>query len=543
MATAEVTSTATNGVHEFFENLEAQKTLLSKCTDLYKTLTSHFTTLQQSIDSKTLTLESKLQSLDSAHLKALDDLHEREVSIPNRLVSLASEIESRKQSAIAELEKPLDDSAPLTEVLKKLCRRMDHSHLLRFVAGKRKETASLRGEMRDAVKECVDPARMVLDTVKEFLAAKEAGMRGMADRRWACGVVVTGVFSPEELKEKNKKSVGVAFARKTVAEAEELVRDWREKAEKAGGGSGMGSAEAAMLLQLVLGFGLKDIIEEEFYKNVMVEFAARRDMAKLAVPIFGDKIADLIDQLVKSGKEVEAVYFAAESGLTEKFHPASLLKSYLRNSKKKTTEILKKGNHSTSATDEANAFEINYIRSIIRCAEDHKLEAEFPVDGLKKRFALLEKAKADKRKGSAANTSKPSNKRAYNSGGPPRSGVVQPPRPVKIRKYQSPYPSYGQREGVPHSPALSPVSRYLGPYSSRTAYGPGLTASTYEPRYGSSHNPTADQVGQQHYVLAGGSAPSPSAGPRLAGSYGLQNAYPTYEFAASTTTYQPSCAK
>lgn len=60
--------------------------------------------------------------------------------------------------------------------------------------------------------------------------------------------------------------------------------------------------------------------------------------------------ADLIDELVKNGKEVEAVYFASESGLTERFQPASLLKSYLRNSKKNTAEILKKGNHSAGAT-------------------------------------------------------------------------------------------------------------------------------------------------------------------------------------------------
>lgn len=59
---------------------------------------------------------------------------------------------------------------------------------------------------------------------------------------------------------------------------------------------------------------------------------------------------DIIAELVKSGKEIEAVYFASESGLTEKFPPVSLLKSHLRNSKKNSTSILKNGNHSNSAT-------------------------------------------------------------------------------------------------------------------------------------------------------------------------------------------------
>lgn len=53
---------------------------------------------------------------------------------------------------------------------------------------------------------------------------------------------------------------------------------------------------------------------------------------------------------MKSGKEIEAVYFASESGLTEKFPPVSLLKSHLRNTKKNSTTILKNGNYSNSAT-------------------------------------------------------------------------------------------------------------------------------------------------------------------------------------------------
>ncbi|XP_021741549.1 FRIGIDA-like protein 4a [Chenopodium quinoa] len=564
-------TTTANKVHNIFENLETQKAILCKCTDLYKALTSHFTNLQQSIDSKTLTLEANLQNLDSTHQKSLEELYERETSIPERLISLSSEIESKKQSAIAEVEKALDESAPLSEVLRSLCRRMDHSNLLRFVVGKRKETASLRWEMREALKECVDPERMVLEAVKEFLAAKEAGMRGMADKRWACGVVVTGLFPAEELKKKKKKkkkkkSVGVDFARKTVEEAEEVVRGWREKTEQVGDGEGgMGSAEAAMFLQVVVGFGLKEIFEEEFYRNMVVEFAARRDMAKLALPIFGDQIADLIDQLVKNEKEVEAVYFVSESGLIEKYQPVSLLKSSLRHVKKKTTEILKKGNHNAGATDEANTFEMNYTRSIIRCVEDHKLEAEFSVNSLKKRLSLLEKAKSDKKKSSASNSSKPSNKRAHSSGGPPRSRGAPPPRPAKMQKFPSPHPTYGQRDAVSRSPALSPVSRYLGHYSlsgqtaydpgltastygaslpNQTAYDPALTASTYGQRYDASLAPTADQVAQQQYGVAGGSAPSPSVGPRFVGSYGLQSAYGTYDYGATpTSTYQPPYGK
>ncbi|KAL2929264.1 FRIGIDA-like protein 4b [Bienertia sinuspersici] len=372
MATTDIITN--NKVESLFENLEAQKSLLTKCTDLYKTLTSHFTTLQQSIDSKTLTLDSDLKSSNSLYQKSLDDLDERESLIPNKLSSLYSEIESKKQSAIAELDKPVNENAPFPEVIKSLCRRMDHVQLQSFMISKRKETNSLRGEMREALKECVDPPRMVLESIKEFVDAKAKGKRGVADRRWACGVVVNGLFPLEELKKKD--NVGPAFARKTVKEAEVVLRDWRAKAKEAGGegggsGSSMGSAEAVLFLQVVVGFGLKEMIEEEYCKNLMMEFAGRRDMAKLA--------------------------------------------------------------------DEANKFEISYIRSIIRCVEDHKLESEFSVDSLKKQLSALDKAKADKKKGSASN-SKPSNKRAHGSGAPPRNSGAHPPRPAKTRKFQSSYP-------------------------------------------------------------------------------------------------------
>lgn len=60
--------------------------------------------------------------------------------------------------------------------------------------------------------------------------------------------------------------------------------------------------------------------------------------------------ADIIGELIKNGQEIEAVYFASESDLTERFDPVSLIKSYLRNSKKNATSILKNGNYSNAAT-------------------------------------------------------------------------------------------------------------------------------------------------------------------------------------------------
>lgn len=52
---------------------------------------------------------------------------------------------------------------------------------------------------------------------------------------------------------------------------------------------------------------------------------------------------------MKNGKEIEAVYFVYEAGLTEQFPPLPLLKTYLSNSRKIANNISKKGKYSMSA--------------------------------------------------------------------------------------------------------------------------------------------------------------------------------------------------
>lgn len=52
---------------------------------------------------------------------------------------------------------------------------------------------------------------------------------------------------------------------------------------------------------------------------------------------------------MKNGKEIEAIYLASESGLTKRFSPVALLKSFLQNSKKNASNILKNGNNNLSA--------------------------------------------------------------------------------------------------------------------------------------------------------------------------------------------------
>ena len=59
--------------------------------------------------------------------------------------------------------------------------------------------------------------------------------------------------------------------------------------------------------------------------------------------------SDIVEELIKSGNVVEAIYVAHEADLLEKFPPVPLLKAYLRDSSDKAHAVLKSGRHSSSA--------------------------------------------------------------------------------------------------------------------------------------------------------------------------------------------------
>ncbi|GAY56314.1 hypothetical protein CUMW_170920 [Citrus unshiu] len=543
-------SIKTDRVEKFFEDLKAQKTILSSCMQLFKSLTSHFTSLEDSLSQKFKSLDSKFLSLDSTSAQTLDSLSHRENSIPDRHNAAFRLIHDHRDSALADFLKP-PKFADLSDTLKSLCRRMDSSGLLKFIISKRKESVSLRTEISRAIWEAVDPSRLVLDAVEEFLAQKREKV-GVTDKRWACGLLVQAIFPEGSGNNGKKAAVGPVHARKVVERAAGVVERWKEDFRD----SELGPAEAVMFLQMVFGFGLSSRFDQDFLRKLVMDYASRRDMARLAACLgFGEKMeelistavlieknstfADIIAELVKSGKEIEAVYFASESGLTEKFPPVSLLKSHLRNSKKNSTSILKNGNHSNSATEESNNLELNSIKAIIKCVEDHKLESAFSVDNLRKRATQLEKVKVERKKSSAATNSKPQNKRGHGASNSRGSG---PPafRPAKAAKFSNSSQSFSRRNPAPKA-QHSPAARYSGPYGypSQSVYE-GPSTAHYASTYGVPHTQSLAAIPQQHYSLPADNMGS--AGFRASGSYtGQTGSYGAYDYSsAPVSSYQSS---
>ncbi|XP_030530145.1 FRIGIDA-like protein 4a [Rhodamnia argentea] len=493
----------TDRVQKFVGDLESQMNALSACTRLFATLSDRLHSLQRSLDDKSHSVESDLQSLVSSSHQALDSLCGRMASLPNRESFAVALVEERKAAALADLDNPSPSGAcGLSESLRSFARRMDSSGLVKFLVSKRKESASLRAEMPAAIAEAVDPPRLVLDAVEEFLENKSAKV-GVADKRWACGLLVQALF-PEAKRADARRP---EYARSVVERAAALLDAWRKQVESVTGAAeageesdgAIGPAEAVMILQMVVAFGLKSRFDEGFLRKLVVDFARRRDLAKLAVALdFGEKLADIIEELVKNGKEVEAVYFAAESGMTDRFSPASLLKSYLGNAKKNAQTVLKSGNNSMVSAEEASTIELSAIKTVVKCVEDQKLESVFSLDSLKKRAAILEKAKAERKKNSTCG-SKPSNKRALGPSSSHGDGQSSS-RPAKALKFANPSLSFGRRNPLPLA-HLSSAVRYSTPYSypGQGAYEvPSMTA--YTPAYGRSHSPAEAQIViQQEY--------------------------------------------
>jgi len=177
---------------------------------------------------------------------------------------------------------------------------------------------------------------------------------------------------------------------------------------------------------------------------------------------------DIIEELVTKGQQLDAVNFAYEAGLLEKFSPVPLLKSYLEDSKKISCTSDNLSTSSGQSGVNANKKEQSALRAVIKCVEDHKLEAEFPLEDLRTRLEELEKAKTEKKAVSSCSSggsSGPASKRIRAS-----NGGAMPPAKAGCMS---------DNTGAPSSPATT--TTFIGSPSSHASYGAGSPYSYDRP--------------------------------------------------------------
>ncbi|TYJ14190.1 hypothetical protein E1A91_A10G100900v1 [Gossypium mustelinum] len=316
------------------------------------------------------------------------------------------------------------------------CEQMDAKGLLNFLMENQKILNDICRELPLALESASEPARLVLNSLEGFyppdktsqmVDKTDAALQGM---RKSCVVLLEAMASflaridPGDTHLLNPEIKQLAKA---------IADEWKPKLSNASSGAAIdNSLEAEAFLQLLATFRIASEFDEEQLCKLVFVVAHRRQAPELCRSIgLTPKMPGLVELLINSGRQVDAVRFIHTFQLTERFPPVPLLKMYLKDLRRNSQG---KGGNSRGAAgsqDDINARELAALKAVIRCVQDYGLEADYSLDPLQKRLAQLEKAKADnKKRGGDSGKHHPRKKSRPNGGfrgyrGPP--GRQAPP--------------------------------------------------------------------------------------------------------------------
>uniref|UniRef100_A0A6M2EQA2 FRIGIDA-like protein n=1 Tax=Populus davidiana TaxID=266767 RepID=A0A6M2EQA2_9ROSI len=503
-----------------FDEFLRQTSLMTSCTLLWKELSDHFTSLEQNLQKKSEALKHKIQTLDNQTKASLASLKKREVTIDGSVEIALERVEEHRELALKSLSDPdyenpdgeVDDGDGSFMVLKSLCLTMESREFWNFVITKKKEIEILRKQIPLALAECVDPAKFVIEAISEVFPVDKRGERSGEkgnDLGWACVLILESLIPVVVDPVIGKSRLLVTPSVKE--RAKEIAEIWKKSLEERGGIENVKTPDVHTFLQHLVTFGIVKKDDVDLYRKLVVGSAWRKQMPKLAVSLgLGDKMPDMIEELISRGQQLDAVHFTYEVGLVDKFPPVPLLKAFLKDAKKAAASVLEDPENTGRAAHLAARKEQSALRAVIKCVEDYKLEAQFPPENLKKRLEQLEKVKTEKKRPAAV----PANKRTRASNGGPMppakagrltnayvSSFPAPPTfvrspshtqyPTGVPAYPSPPAVYGSR---------SPPSPYAySPEAAAPIAGSYPVAPLNYPAYGGYGNGFAPAYHQAYY--------------------------------------------
>ncbi|KAK8653674.1 hypothetical protein V6N13_127663 [Hibiscus sabdariffa] len=386
--------------------------------------------------------------------------------------------------------------------LTQFCERMDAKGLLNFVMENQKNLSCICQELSFALESASEPARLVLDSLQGFYPPDEttqtvdAALQGMHKSR------VVLIEAMAAFLARKDPGADHLLNPETKQQAKAIAYEWKPELSSAGNATANGkSLEVEAFLQLIATFRIASEFDEEELCKLVVVVSHRRQAPVLCRSIgLTHKMPVVVQLLINSGRQIDAVQLIHAFQLTETFPTVPLLKTYLKDLRRNSQG---KGGHSGGAAGpqvDFNALELAALRAVISCVHDYGLEADYPLDPLEKRLAQLEKSKADNKKRPGDFSKRHSSKRSRPNTG--FKGLRKPPRRQATPIYtESPayvglaqrYPRAGPNPynfQVPTQPAYASQANdqrsYFYPQNDRgPAPSYNATTSTYG-SYGSS---------------------------------------------------------
>lgn len=412
-----------------FDDLKTYSLHLSSFSISWSDVDSHFTAIQNSVIQRFRLLDSRESARHPVGSVPVSEVtpgsshpvsskqEEQPLAVQDRVDSATELVVNRPliQAAPLNVEQPsssnsvavqADGSAPASgridsveprPKLKEFCERMDGKGLRKYINDHVKEREAIRVELPAALKCAPDPGAMVLDAMEGFYAENPKAKRDRDPELF--GLRRVCVLLLEQLME-----TGISFSDEVRERAKKLALEWKSKVML----SKDNALETLALLHLVVTYSVGDVADKEELVGYFFIIARYRQATMLSRSIgLGDKVHDLIQKLLDSGKQLLALKFVFEFALAEKFPPVPLLEDYLKETKKLAKQICKDGKNSLKSQNEATAREIGALKAVIKVIQEGKLESEYSQECLQKRIEQLEKQQADRKRPATAPAANP----------------------------------------------------------------------------------------------------------------------------------------
>ncbi|KAI3986995.1 hypothetical protein MKX01_039930 [Papaver californicum] len=424
------------------------------------------------VAAKEQALVDRVQKMKDTAVAAIVEVWEKYKPATPELVEVASneDIKVSGSSLNGETNSPTEENSayrssekavavdvqPRPE-LTQFCAQMDAKGLLNFIMENRKNIVELREEIPVALKSATEPTQLVLACLEGFYPSlettttttsprqgdkRDGSLQGM---RRSCVMLMESVAPLLIGGPGDPDANDHPLNPETKQQAKAIADEWKPRLAEADIDASNGnSLEAEAFLQLLATFRIASEFNEEELCKLVLAVTRRRQAPDLCRSLgLTHKMPGVIEALISAGKQIDAVHFVQTFKLTENFPPVPLLKTYLKDLRRNSQGKITAAGGAVGVQNEANSQELAALKAVIKCVEDYKLEAEYPLDPLQRREAQLEKSKADKKRlGEGGKQQYPKRARANGVG-----GHYAPRMPISGRDLQQPASVYGDGGG------------------------------------------------------------------------------------------------